>query len=625
MRFYWWMIPVLLLIAFIGARDLNRDVIWFDELTSIGHAGGVIDGHFSPIQVWETVAQVSPKHAPLFFELLAGWASLTGWHPATLRVLSLFFGVLTIAFMYRLGKDSLSPQVGLIAAALMGTSVFWIEYYHEIRMYTLQMMLIVLLVWLYLRAIDPKRMFRSYHWLAILVTATALLYNQPYSFFVHVMIGIYHLLFVPKNRRWYEITGLFLLVGVLFLPWFPVTFRGVDTEFDTADTAMPLGQAIETFLRLFGNGNIPLLLAILGFSGWQLRDTDIRRKAKPFWILAIIILGILLVVNEVLGLIPLRRARYFFPAWALWSMLLAIGFAYFRRWWIIAGIMVLWLVSGLMLRDAPDYEDYQGTVSAVNFYPPMHRFIPELQKVVHEGDFLLGFTDANFFNHRGRHGRSTAQFYSYQFLGVDSAFLMSYTNTIDKVRDDFYAKVKNNPYLVFIYDPSDLPDNFEWVEQVIQENYVSCDVTLDQADMHIERYNHRQLGCEHDAGTISYENGISIVDSSVEYLEDEQTLNVLLGWQTANEQLLEDNNFSLQILNADWEKFWQEDRHLYDDILPWYRIAIPLVDLPAGNYRLVVIVYQREAGDKVNGTDLTSGESNTILTLNSFTITASDE
>ena len=61
------MLPVLLLASLLGAQGLNADVIWYDELTAIGHAGG-LTGPFSPVEVLDSIRQHSPKHAPLFFE-----------------------------------------------------------------------------------------------------------------------------------------------------------------------------------------------------------------------------------------------------------------------------------------------------------------------------------------------------------------------------------------------------------------------------------------------------------------------------------------------------------------------------------------------------------------------------
>ena len=75
------MLPLLLLTLLLAAPGLNGDLIWFDELTSISHAGGV-SGPFSALEIADSVQTHSPKHTPLFFEILALWGSLM---PAGIR------------------------------------------------------------------------------------------------------------------------------------------------------------------------------------------------------------------------------------------------------------------------------------------------------------------------------------------------------------------------------------------------------------------------------------------------------------------------------------------------------------------------------------------------------------
>ncbi len=64
----------------------------------------------------------------------------------------------------------------------------------------------------------------------------------------------------------------------------------------------------------------------------------------------------------------------------------------------------------------------------------------------------------------------------------------------------------------------------------------------------------------------------------------------------------------------------QSDRHLYDDVLKWYVAELSTAALPPGDYRVVVILYDRYSGAKVSGTDLTSGEVGTILPILHFTV-----
>lgn len=612
------MIPVLLLTTLLASQRLNYDVIWFDELTSIGHAGG-LTGENSPIEVIQSIMERSPKHAPLFFELTAGWGALVGWHHAMLRILSLYFGVITIAWIYRIGKDIINWRVGFWAALILGTNVFWTEYYHEIRMYTLLIAFVMMLVWHYLRVISPTHTIRRYHWFGLIISATAALYTQPFSFFIHVAIGTYHLFFVPKNRRWFQITLAFILVGFLFSPWLPVTYIGLDTKFDTGTTAMPIERTITVFIRLFSNGNWLVLLIPLVVAIGQLRHKAFRQQTKSIWILAILVISLLLIVNEAIGLIPLQRARYFFVSWGLASLIIGMGLAWFRQWWIALLIWVAFMTSGFILRDAPDYQEYQGTVSAVNFYPPMHEYIVALKDNIRPHDFVVGFTDANFVNRNGKHGKSTADYYMEVLLERDGTFIPSYFDA-DELEADIPEKLANNPYLLLTYNPVDKPENLDTVLNIIQRDYVVCEVVVDQTDLFIQRYVHQSLGCDREYAPIIYENGVTIVDKHVTVDTITNTVRILTGWEVTNEQLLYEYNVSLQIVTSDWQNMGQTDRHLHDDLLKWYVAELPTEDLPAGDYRVMVIIYHRDTGEKVSGTDLTTGETSTILPIAVFTI-----
>ena len=614
----WLMVIVLLLSFLLGSTGINADVIWFDELTSIGHAGG-LTGESSPIQIIDSIIERSPKHAPLFFELTAGWAGLVGWHHAALRILSLYFGVITIAWVYRIGKDFINWRVGFWGALVLGSNVFWIEYYHEIRMYSLLMFFVMMMFWHYLHVSSASKTSRWYHWLGMIFSATASLYTQPFSFFAHVAIGIYHLLFVAKNRRWLQISFAFLSVGILFSPWLPVTYLGVNTKFDTGTTAMPFEQAISVFVRLFTNGNWLVLLIPLVLALGQLRHKESRQQTKAIWILTILVISLLLIVNEAIGLIPIQRARYFFSSWGLLALVIGIGLAWLRQWWIALLIWCAFMTSGFMLRDAPDYQDYQGTVSAVNFYPPMHDYVFALKGHIRPHDFVVGFTDSNFVNRNGKHGKSTSDYYMQTLLGNDGAFIPSYFDA-DELEADIPEKLANNPYLLLTYNPTEKPENFDLALGIIEEDYVACEVIIDQDNLFVQGYVHELLACDREYAPIVYENGVTIVDKNVSVDASTNNVRILTGWEVADEQLLYEYNVSLQIVTSDWQNMGQTDRHLHDDLLKWYVAELPIGDLPAGDYRVMVIIYQRDTGEKVTGTDLITGETSTILPISVFTV-----
>ena len=140
----------------------------------------------------------------------------------------------------------------------------------------------------------------------------------------------------------------FLTVGILYLPWLPVTYLGLTTKFD-AWGEMPFEQAVEVFLRLLSNGNWLVILIALVAAALHLRMRENRRASLPFWVLAIVILALMLSVNEAVRLIPLRRSRYFFIVFYPTALIVGSGLAWIKPrilpLFIMASLSRLWVLS----------------------------------------------------------------------------------------------------------------------------------------------------------------------------------------------------------------------------------------------------------------------------------------
>lgn len=615
-----WMLPLLLLVTLLAAGGINADVIWYDELTSIGHAGG-LTGPFSPLDIARSISTHSPKHGPLFFELLAGWGALVGWHHAVLRCLTLFFGLLTVAWVYRIGVDFLGWRAGLYASAFLGLNVFWLEYFHEIRMYTPQAAMLVAMLWHYLRIAGSKSPVPKVTWLGLILTAALSLYAQPYSFFVFLAIGFYHLIFVPKTKRWLHIALVFLFVGLLYLPWLPVTYVGLTTKFD-AWGEMPFEQAVEVFLRLLSNDNWLFLLVAFVAAALRLRERENLKKALPFWVLAFVILALLLSVNEAVRLIPLRRSRYFFVVFYPMALIVGSGLAWLKPRVLPLILLAAYLGAGFALRGADDYVSYQGTIRAIQSYPPIHDYVLALRDLVSEEDFIVGFSDINFIIRRGKAGKSTADYYFETLMGIDGTFIR--TNLDDaQLEEDIPDKLEDHPYILFTYDPQNKPEIFDRTRSIIERDYVPCGIVLDDAELRVERYVYRTLDCERKYQPIRYENGITIVDKFADYNPARDVLRVVTGWEVDRQALLYQYNISIQIHSMDGHKVAQinPDRHLYHHVLKWFVVELPTTELAPGDYRAVVMVYDRDPPHaKAYGSDLASGEYGNIMTVQSFSI-----
>lgn len=86
-------------------------------------------------------------HPPLFFviaHLVRMAVGFEGWTEAGIRAISLFFGMVSIAVIYKVGQQMISDRAGVLAAFLLALSPMHVHYSREGRNYALLMLLILL-------------------------------------------------------------------------------------------------------------------------------------------------------------------------------------------------------------------------------------------------------------------------------------------------------------------------------------------------------------------------------------------------------------------------------------------------------------------------------------------------
>jgi len=613
------MLVVLLMTFAFGANGLNTDVVWTDELTSLGHIG-VFDAPRSPQKILATIEELSSQHMPLYFMLSALWANVAGWSQVAMRMISLLSGVLMVAWVYRFGADLANRRTGLIASLLLGSSAFVVVYLHEVRMYALFMLLAVVHSWLYWRLAHHSKSTSRWSWLGFMLTTSALFYTHIFATVLFASLGLYHLLFVSKSRRWLAIILGWGLGALLFLPYVPTVIKGftlATNKVSTFTTAMSTPELIETFLYLTSNGLIilwiPLSLALV-YALWRTRHKAVTR----FLIVAIIMFFTLVLINYRFGLVPLRRSRYLLLMWLPLMILFGFALTSLPRWRIITAVfMCVWFGTGWNLYRSPTFADHIGTIDAVQFYPPMQEYVYHLADKVRPQDYVVGFTDANFVNNISKHGKSTGDYYMEAQLGIDGVFIPSYYDQ-EELEDDIPDKLTNHPDLLLTYHPDNLPDNFDIAMDIIQSTYTPCEIIINEPDLFVQRYVDHSLDCERDYAPIVYENGVTILDKYIDYDREANRVRVVTGWQVEDDRLLDEYNVSIQLITPDWQNVGQVDRHLYE-VQTWYETELSADHLEPGDYRVMVIVYHRDTGEKVTGTDLITGETGTILPIGVIT------
>src|SRR3954471_9525844 len=103
---------VLLLAAATRIIHSSSYPVWTDE----GWTIWAVQSHDFGTVV-NTLA--NDRHPPAYFLALSAWSSLTGDSRLALRYLSMMIGLLTVALVYRMGRDGYGHRAGLYAALLM--------------------------------------------------------------------------------------------------------------------------------------------------------------------------------------------------------------------------------------------------------------------------------------------------------------------------------------------------------------------------------------------------------------------------------------------------------------------------------------------------------------------------
>ena len=109
---------ILLPLGAFVLRTIRLDYkpLWWDEGRNVFFAN--LD--------WQSAANVAVRsgdvNPPVYRMLLSAWMSTVGPSPFTIRLLSVFFGVLTVAVIYRFAVEIFNRRVGTITGCLLYTS-----------------------------------------------------------------------------------------------------------------------------------------------------------------------------------------------------------------------------------------------------------------------------------------------------------------------------------------------------------------------------------------------------------------------------------------------------------------------------------------------------------------------
>ncbi len=193
------------------------------RLINLGQSDLIFDEAASVFIARKPLAEMIPyllrafhEHPPGYYTLLAGWIQLVGDSESMLRMLSVFFGTLSIPLIYRWAREAIGVKAGLVAALLLSLAPVHVFYSQNARMYTLIGALAVV-SWLLI--VRLQKADRVKYWIALSACGLFGLATHYYMGFVIASQAFYLLVTWQQNKR-------------LFLKWLvwlgtPLAFAGL--------------------------------------------------------------------------------------------------------------------------------------------------------------------------------------------------------------------------------------------------------------------------------------------------------------------------------------------------------------------------------------------------------------
>ena len=363
-----WVIPLLLLAALLAGRRLNSLTFTEDETWTLIYVGARSFGPYTPAQALEAEQLVSSDQAFGWTLLINQWVHVAGWSTVAVRALPFLFGLLALAMVYRVGCGLFNHAVAINAALLLTSSVFFLQYFHIARAFTLVALFATLTLWGYwrvaLRARPADRTARA----SLLLGGVGLLYSHYFASLLLPALGLFHLLFVRKDRRWWRTLLIFVLVGLSALPELVSVFNGMEHNLrrhGASGVAMNPPEASLRLLQILTNGLVELpqrtgpvvfflflLLLVLSIVlVWRRARNEAFVPAAWFLgVTSLMFVVMVLAANEVVPVLFHIRVRYFIALWPPAALLAGRGIWQLgHRWqrqadWLLACVVTTGII-----------------------------------------------------------------------------------------------------------------------------------------------------------------------------------------------------------------------------------------------------------------------------------------
>ena len=626
---YWLLvIPILLLATGLAAQRLADYPLDRDEIVSFETAGGKSDSQVSLFKVWEFVTKRDPEQAYGFPLILSIWGRVFGWSEFVVRLIPLFAGLLAIAWIFRVGSDMFSPQAGLTAAILLVTSVYYTNFLHIARAYSMVALFSVLTLWSYWHlALHPNRSSKErLAKIGLLAGSIGIFYTHYFAVLLLVAIGFWHMIFMPKNRRWWQISVIFFIAGIAFLLEIPGFIGGIGrTQHEPWYTTSMYrtGEILPWLLYIFSNGlvafpkiqlslepNLILLVILICVSvlgWWKFRQYIDDPGLRFLTFIAPMTLFTMLFVNEIILVMRSDRVRYMMALWPTSALILGWGLCRVRGQWrlpvriLASGYFVfgLWSIA---------FSDISYDVNEILVRNPLIEYTREMELKANQHDLLL-IGDQLF---------DTTFTSIYRFPRIFEESLLMREITVSQFE---YVKILQEELRVWVLAGEADGAEHRSMTGKLPPELLFCERSIDQRNLVLELYTWSTAHCPQDStAEMRFGEEIELATSAVT-ITPQDTLQVDLLLYSDEITGMTAYSVALHVFAAEsGVKVAQGDQGLWLGRYNPIRSEIDISTLTPGEYELRIGLYNWQTFERLQGVDLASEATAELLTMSRFRV-----
>jgi uncharacterized membrane protein len=213
-----WLVIILLVAGFLRFYNLLYQSTWVDELHTMIEANPSIS--FKESNDLILFREGTPR---LYFFIVKIFSSIFGHTVFNARLISVFFGLLSVVVINKLGNKLFNKNVGLYSAVLLTFNLFLIEYSQEARTYSMLVFFVILAFYCLILFIKN----RTYKNSILLGISLGLVTNaHPIGLLnvVSVYIVLLYILLIEKESKIDLLKKSFvagIICIVLFIPTIP--------------------------------------------------------------------------------------------------------------------------------------------------------------------------------------------------------------------------------------------------------------------------------------------------------------------------------------------------------------------------------------------------------------------